>query len=453
MKLSIYGTGYVGLVTGVCLAELGHHVCCMDVDASKIRNLQQGIPPIYEEGLEALLQRNQEAGRITFTDDLAAAVAHGPVQMIAVGTPPGSDGSADLQYVDAVASSIAERMTDFRLIINKSTVPVGTVVRVESIVRRQLAQRSIDIPFAVASNPEFLREGRAIDDFLKPDRIVVGVQDTRSRELIEVLYAPLTEKGCELIIVDPASSELSKYAANAFLATKISFMNEVGQLADRYGADVEKIKHVLGADERISSQFLNAGCGFGGSCFPKDVLAMQHMARAKNYEPLMLNAVLNTNERQQAELFQKLEKFFEGNLSDKTIAVWGLAFKPDTDDIRSASSLVLLESLWNAGARAQAFDPLAMDNIKQKYSEQPLLNLCRNKEEALSGADALVIVTEWNDFKNPSLELLKTNLKHPVIFDGRNCLDPKKLHEAGLLYFPIGRGVPVNVSVEALTVA
>lgn len=436
MNISIYGAGYVGLVSGICFAELGHTVCCVDVDAAKIDRLKQGKLPIYEENLEALLHKNQ--ARLHFTTDFSVAISHSEIQMIAVGTPPAADGSADLQYVDAVARKIGELMTDYRCVINKSTVPVGTANRVQKIIAQALLDRKVVISFDVVSNPEFLREGRAVRDCLAPDRIVIGAVHSRAIELMQALYRPLTEKNHPLIVMDAESAELTKYAANAFLATKVSFINEISQIAERTGANIHAIKKGIGMDSRINDKFLNAGCGFGGSCFPKDVSALKNIAKNVGYEPHILNAVLRTNDQQQQLLFQKISQYFNHALENKTIAVWGLAFKPNTDDIRSASSRVLMEMLWQAGATVQAYDPLAMDHIRAIYKQEKRLILCDTADAALQNSDALAVVTEWDEFKHVNFSDLKKTLQSPVVFDGRNIYDAKKVRELGLDYFGIG---------------
>lgn len=438
MKISIYGAGYVGLVSGICFAELGHNVCCIDIDEKKIANLQSGILPIYEENLETLLQKNLSAKRIRFITDIAEAVRHAPLQMIAVGTPSQSDGSADLQYVQTVSEKIGEYMTDYCCVINKSTVPVGTAKKVENLISQKLLQRGVSILFDVVSNPEFLREGRAVQDCLSPDRIIIGSQSEKANRLLSELYWPMTEKKCPVIFMDPVSAELTKYAANAFLAAKVSFINEISQIAERSGANIHAIKKGIGSDPRINEKFLNAGCGFGGSCFPKDILALKKLSQELHYEPHMLNAVLRINDQQQQSLFYKIENYFKRDLKNKTIALWGLAFKPNTDDIRSATSLVVMEMLWKAGAHVKAYDPLAMTHVRDLYLAQTQLTLCESATLALDQADALVIVTEWDEFKNPDFALIKKSLHFPVIFDGRNMYDREMVQKAGLRYFGVG---------------
>ena len=444
MKVTIFGSGYVGLVTGACLAEVGNEVVCVDIDQGKIDRLNQGEVPIHEPGLDSLIQRNRTAGRLRFTTDVDEGVAHGLFQFIAVGTPPDEDGSADLQYVTAVARSIGERMADYRIIVNKSTVPVGTADRVRETVGAALAGRQTHVEFDVVSNPEFLKEGAAIDDFMKPDRIVVGADNPRTTELLRALYAPFNRNHDRLVCMDIRSAELTKYAANAMLATKISFMNELANLAERLGADIEKVRVGIGSDPRIGYHFIYPGCGYGGSCFPKDVKALERTARDVGYPAQLLQAVEGVNERQKLTLFEKLHAYFEGDLTGKTLAVWGLAFKPNTDDMREASSRVLMENLWAAGARVRAFDPVAMEETRRIYGDRPDLTLCDSPEAALEGADALAIVTEWNVFRSPDFDGIRQALARPAIFDGRNLYDPVQLRAQGFDYFGIGRGDSVR---------
>ena len=436
MNISIYGAGYVGLVSGICFAELGHTVCCVDVDAVKIDLLNQGKLPIYEENLSFLLKKNRD--RLIFTTDFSVAINHSMIQMIAVGTPPAKDGSADLQYVEAVANKIGQSITNYCCIVNKSTVPVGTANKVKNIVQQALADRQLKIEFDVVSNPEFLREGRAVQDCLAPDRIVIGSDSEKAIALLRELYAPLTEKNHPLIVMDAASAELTKYAANAFLATKVSFMNEISQIAERTGANIHAIKKGIGLDSRINEKFLNAGCGFGGSCFPKDIFALTAISKNTGYEPHILNAVLRTNDQQQKLLFQKISHYFKNELKNKTIAIWGLAFKPNTDDIRSAPSRVLMEMLWQANVTVKAYDPLAMNNIRDLYRDEQRLILCDNAEDAIQHADALAVVTEWDEFRKADLAQIKKMLRTPVIFDGRNIYTGQDVKQAGLDYFGIG---------------
>lgn len=439
MKVTVFGSGYVGLVTGVCLAEAGNDVVCIDVDQAKIDNLKQGIIPIYEPGLEELVQDNQQAGRITFTTDVQEAVNHGMFQFIAVGTPPDEDGAADLQYVLAVAKSIAENMNEYRIIVDKSTVPVGTADKVRDVMLEVQAQRGMSVDFDVVSNPEFLKEGAAINDFMKPDRIIIGTDNPRTAELLKVLYAPFNRSHDRIITMDVRSAELTKYAANAMLATKISFMNELANLAELLGADIEHVRNGIGSDSRIGYSFIYPGCGYGGSCFPKDVKALERTAKQMGYKAELLNAVENVNDRQKQVLFNKVTQHYDGDLQGKTFALWGLAFKPKTDDMREAPSRVLLEALIDAGATVNAFDPEAMDEARRIYGDKLGLNLVETAEEALEGANALCVVTEWKNFWSPDFELMKNTLKDAVIFDGRNLYQPELLKKLGFVYYCIGR--------------
>ena len=441
MRLTIFGTGYVGLVTGTCFAEVGNDVVCVDVDEDKIACLNRGEIPIYEPGLEALVRKNQEAGRLRFTTDPDEAVRHAALQFIAVGTPPDEDGSADLRYVLEVARTIAERMDDYKVIIDKSTVPVGTADRVRAQVQEVLDARGVDVPFDVVSNPEFLKEGAAIDDFMKPDRIIVGTDNPRTAELLRALYSPFNRSHDRVLVMDVRSAELTKYAANAMLATKISFMNELANLAERLGADIEKVRIGIGSDTRIGYHFIYPGVGYGGSCFPKDVQALTRTAQEVDYEPKILLAVEEVNRRQKRLLFKKIERFFDGDLKGRTFALWGLAFKPNTDDMREAPSRVLMESLWEAGATVRAYDPQAMQECRRIYGDRPDLILCEHPEDVLEGADALVIVTEWQVFRSPDFERIRNTLKEPVIFDGRNIYDPVQMAKMGLHYIAIGRPI------------
>ncbi|MCF6209982.1 MAG: UDP-glucose/GDP-mannose dehydrogenase family protein [Gammaproteobacteria bacterium] len=439
MKVTVYGSGYVGLVTGTCLAEVGNDVLCVDIDERKTAMLKNGEIPIYEPGLEALVTKNIGAGRLNFTTDPAEGVAHGLFQFIAVGTPPDEDGSADLQYVLAVASSIGEHMDEYRVIINKSTVPVGTADKVRNKVSEMLKNRSIEVEFDVVSNPEFLKEGAAIDDFMKPDRIVIGTDNPRTTELLRALYAPFNRNHNRLVDMDIRSAELTKYAANAMLATKISFMNELSNLAERLGADIEKVRVGIGSDPRIGYHFIYPGCGYGGSCFPKDVQALERTANEIGYDAQLLAAVEAVNHRQKKVLFEKISKHFDGDLQGKTFALWGLSFKPNTDDMRAAPARTLMEALWAAGAKVQAFDPEAMDEARRIYGERDDLSLVDSAEAALDGADALVTLTEWNIFRSPDFNLIKQRLSQPVIVDGRNMYDPQQLRADGFTYYSIGR--------------
>jgi UDPglucose 6-dehydrogenase len=437
MQVTIFGSGYVGLVTGACLAEVGNHVLCVDVDEAKIALLNSGGVPIYEPGLEEMVARNRAAGRLEFTTDAAAGVAHGLFQFIAVGTPPDEDGSADLTHVLAVARSIARHMTEYRIIVDKSTVPVGTADRVAGVAREVLRERKLDVELDVVSNPEFLKEGAAIDDFMRPDRIVVGTDNPRTAELLRALYGPFNRSHDRVLVMDVRSAELTKYAANAMLATKISFMNELSNIAERVGADIEKVRVGIGSDPRIGYQFIYPGCGYGGSCFPKDVRALEQTALSVGYSPQILRAVEDVNAHQKSVLFDKLRSHYGGSLQGKTIALWGLAFKPNTDDMREASSRVLMEALWGAGARVRAYDPVAAEEAHRIYGDRPDLLLCKSPEEALLGADALAVVTEWIAFRSPDFARLKRELRDGV--DGRNVYDPRTVAAAGLTYYSIGR--------------
>lgn len=438
MKITIFGTGYVGLVTGTCFAEVGNDVVCVDVDEGKIARLNNGEIPIYEPGLEDLVRKNHKAGRLRFTTDADEAVAHGAFQFIAVGTPPDEDGSADLKYVLAVARTIAERMDEYKVIIDKSTVPVGTADRVRDQVLAVLKERGAEVPFDVVSNPEFLKEGAAVKDFMKPDRIIVGTDNPRTKELLRALYAPFNRNHDRLLAMDIRSAELTKYAANAMLATKISFMNELANLAERLGADIESVRLGIGSDPRIGYHFIYPGAGYGGSCFPKDVQALARTALQADYEPKLLQAVEEVNRRQKGVLFEKIQRFF-GDVKGRTFALWGLSFKPNTDDMREAPSRALMESLWQAGASVRAFDPQAMHECRRIYGERPDLTLCDSPEAVLDGADALVILTEWQVFRSPDFQVMRRQLKQPVVFDGRNLYEPALMSQEGLRYFAIGR--------------
>ncbi len=439
MDVTIFGSGYVGLVTGVCLAEVGNRVLCIDVDPDKIALLNSGGVPIYEPGLDEMIKQNRDAGRLSFSTDADEGVRHGLFQFIAVGTPPDEDGSADLQYVLAVARSIGEHMDGYRIIVNKSTVPVGTADKVAAAVQQAQAARGVEVEFDVVSNPEFLKEGAAIEDFMRPDRIIVGTDNPRTGELLRALYAPFNRSHERVMLMDVRSAELTKYAANAMLATKISFMNELSNIAEAVGADIEKVRIGIGSDPRIGYQFIYPGCGYGGSCFPKDVRALEQTARSLGYNPQLLQAVEAVNFRQKDLLFKKMNDYFNGDLEGRTIAVWGLSFKPNTDDMREASSRVLMESLWAAGARVQAFDPVAIPETRRIYGERPDLLLTDDAQSALDGADALAVLTEWSQFRSPDFQLIKEKLKAAVIFDGRNILDPRQVTGAGLTYISIGR--------------
>jgi UDPglucose 6-dehydrogenase len=440
MKVSVFGSGYVGLVTGACLAEVGNDVVCIDVDAAKIKRLNQGEVPIYEPGLDAIIKRNMVAKRLRFTTDADLAVEHGLFQFIAVGTPPDEDGSADLRYVLAVANSIGEKMQDYRIAVDKSTVPVGTADRVREAIQQALQRRGKQIEFDVVSNPEFLKEGAAIEDFMKPDRIIIGTDNPRTTELLRALYAPFNRNHDRLVAMDIRSAELTKYAANAMLATKISFMNELANLAEVLGADIEKVRLGIGSDPRIGYHFIYPGCGYGGSCFPKDVKALERTSRDVGYRAQLLQAVEAVNDRQKRRLFDKISSYFNGTLKGRTFALWGLAFKPNTDDMREAPSRALMEDLWQAGAAVRAFDPVAMQETGRLYGERDDLALCDSPQMALQDADGLVILTEWNVFRSPNFDDIKSALKQPAIFDGRNLYDPHDMKLMGFDYFGIGRG-------------
>ena len=440
MKVTVFGIGYVGLVQGAVLAEVGHDVVCIDIDASKVERLKQGHIPIYEPGLEALVKDNHAAGRLNFTTDAAAGVKHGEVQFIAVGTPPDEDGSADLKYVLAVAETIAQHMENHQIIIDKSTVPVGTADKVSARIAQVLATRQReDLGFDVVSNPEFLKEGSAVADCMRPDRIVIGTNSTTAEDVMRELYAPFNRNHEKIIVMDVRSAELTKYAANCMLATKISFMNEMANLAEMLGADIEMVRQGIGSDPRIGYQFLYAGVGYGGSCFPKDVQALIRTADSIDFDAKVLKAVESRNNEQKSVLFKKISKHFNGDLSGKTFALWGLSFKPNTDDMREAPSRVLMEALWKAGAAVQAFDPEAMEETQRIYGSRDDLSLCGTKEAALKGADALIIVTEWQEFKAPDFEFIKQQLSSALIFDGRNLFEPKRLSKKEISYYSIGR--------------
>jgi|SRR5579883_2415298 len=440
MKVTLFGTGYVGLVTGTCLAEMGNHVLCIDVDAAKVRRLESGEVPIFEPGLEPLVKRNHSAGRLQFSTDAAAGVAHGEILFIAVGTPPDEDGSADLSYVLSVARSIGEHLTAPKVIVNKSTVPVGTADRVRAAIAETLGKRGVQIGFDVVSNPEFLKEGDAVNDCMRPDRIIIGTSSERAANLLGKLYAPFNRNHERIVLMDTRSAELTKYAANAMLATKISFMNEIANIAERVGADVELVRQGIGADPRIGYHFIYPGVGYGGSCFPKDVQALERTAHAHDYPARLLEAVERVNRAQKRKLFELISRHFGGELRGKTFALWGLAFKPNTDDMREAPSRTLMEALWQAGARVRAFDPEAREETRRIYGARDDLELCDEPYSALQDADALAVVTEWKAFRSPEFDLIRAALKAPVLFDGRNLYDPDVVESAGLAYYGIGRG-------------
>ncbi len=443
MNLTIFGSGYVGLVSGACMAEMGNHVVCVDIDEDKIKRLNAGEVPIYEPGLENYLNRNREAGRLEFTTDVSKGVNHGLFQFIAVGTPSDEDGSADLRHVLSVADSIGASMNEYRIIVNKSTVPVGTAEKVQDTIHAALAKRGISQEFDVVSNPEFLKEGAAINDFMKPDRIIVGTDNPRTTELLRALYEPFNRNHDRMISMDIRSAELTKYAANAMLATKISFMNELANIAERFGADIEKVRVGIGSDPRIGYHFIYPGAGYGGSCFPKDVRALAKSSSESGYTATIMQAVEDVNNRQKLSLFEKISSHYDGNLDGKTIALWGLSFKPKTDDMREATSRVVMEALWDAGARVRAYDPEAMEETRRLYPDQEQLELCETAQDALSDADALAVITEWQEFRSPDFSYIKQTLKDKVIFDGRNLYDPNFLKMQGLAYYGIGRGQSV----------
>jgi len=444
LKVTVFGSGYVGLVTGACFADAGNQVVCVDIDAAKVARLQKGEIPIHEPGLEQLVHRSLEKGRLKFTTDAVAGVRHGLFQFIAVGTPPEEDGSADLSHVLAVAETIGRHMTEFRIIVDKSTVPVGTADEVRERIDRTLGERSVNLEFDVVSNPEFLKEGAAVTDFMKPDRIVVGTDDPRTAELLRSLYEPFTRNRDRMIVMDVRSAELTKYAANAMLATKISFMNEMANVAERVGADIEKVRLGIGSDPRIGYSFIYPGAGYGGSCFPKDVKALIYSAREHGLDARLLASVEAVNERQKSVLFEKINSYFHGKLSGRTLALWGLAFKPNTDDMREAPSRTLMDALWSAGATVRAYDPVAMPEARRAYGERADLVLAESAEQALAGADALAIVTEWQEFRSPDFDVIRDALRSPAIFDGRNLYDPALVRSFGLRYFAIGRGEPLT---------
>ncbi|GGA85004.1 UDP-glucose 6-dehydrogenase [Neiella marina] len=440
MKVTVFGIGYVGLVQAAVMADFGHEVMCVDVDQSKVDNLKKGIIPIYEPGLTPLVETNYKEGRLHFTTNAKEGVEFGELQFIAVGTPPDEDGSADLKYVLAVARTIAEHMNGYKVVLDKSTVPVGTADKVNAAIAEVLEQRGVDYDYAVVSNPEFLKEGAAVNDCMRPDRIVIGTDDDTARQLIRELYAPFNRNHDRMIFMDVHSAELTKYAANCMLATKISFMNEMSNLAERLGADIEKVRQGIGSDPRIGYHFIYPGCGYGGSCFPKDVQALVRTADSIGYESTLLKAVEQVNYAQKEVLFKRLNEYYKGDLAGKTVAIWGLSFKPNTDDMREASSRVLMESLWQAGAKVRAFDPEAMEEVQRIYGTREDLELVGTKDAALKGADCLVICTEWKVFRAANFDDIKEQLVDPVIFDGRNLYEPEQVKRYGLAYYAMGRG-------------
>lgn len=443
MKVTIFGTGYVGLVTGACLAEVGHQVICVDVDTKKIERIKTGYLPVYEPGLESLVVSNLESGNLQFTTDAPSAVEASNIIMIAVGTPPNEDGSADLKYVLTVAETIGRHINNQKIIVTKSTVPVGTSDQVSAVIQQSMRACAKNHVFHVASNPEFLKEGAAVGDFMKPDRIIIGIDDNAIKDDLLELYQPFNRSHDRVIFMDLRSAELTKYAANCMLAAKISFMNEMACLAEHLGADIEMVRQGIGADQRIGYHFIYPGCGYGGSCFPKDVQAMIRTAASVGYDSTLLQSIETVNARQKNKLFAYIQQHFKGDIQGKTFAVWGLAFKPKTDDMREAPSRVLMESLWAAGAKVQAYDPEAMDETQRVYGDRDDLQLCGTKEAALKNADALVICTEWQNFRAPDFDLIKQMLHQAVIFDGRNLFEPKRMEQKGFEYYAIGRGKSV----------
>ena len=439
MKITIIGSGYVGLVSGACFADLGNDVLCLDVDAAKVRLLNDGGLPIYEPGLQTLVRRNAEAGRLRFTTDVAESAAHGLLQFIAVGTPPDQDGSADLRYVLTAARNIGRHMDEYRVIVNKSTVPVGTAERVRAVVDEELRARGKRIEFAVVSNPEFLKEGAAVEDFMRPDRIVIGAGDDASVRLMRQLYSPINRNHDRLLVMDTRSAELTKYAANAMLATRISFMNELANLAEKLGANIENVRLGIGSDPRIGYHFLYAGCGYGGSCFPKDIQALQHTAGEYGTQLTIVDSVEKVNRTQKQRLLDKVRMRFGEHLDGRRFALWGLAFKPNTDDLREAPSRVVINGLLTRGARIAAYDPVAMPEARRLFAKEPAVSFVDSPHAALDGADALIIVTEWKEFRSPDFDEIRRRLRQPVVFDGRNLYDPVILRETGIEYFSVGR--------------
>ncbi len=440
MNVTVFGIGYVGLVQAAVLADVGHHVCCVDVDEKKVESLKNGSVPIFEPGLADLVLTNYKKNRLDFTTDAQKGVDHSELQFIAVGTPPDEDGSADLQYVLAVAGRIAELMSDSKIVIDKSTVPVGTADKIKVHMEKILMDRNLDLSFHVASNPEFLKEGSALDDCMRPERIIVGTDSDEVDKKVRELYEPFSRNRDKIMVMDVRSAEFTKYAANCLLATKISFMNEMSNLAERLGVDIEQVRRGIGSDSRIGYQFIYPGCGYGGSCFPKDVKALERSANEIGFDAKILKAVESVNYKQKEKLFEHISSFYKDGVAGKVFAIWGLSFKPNTDDMREASSRVLLESLWESGARVQAYDPEAMEEAQRIYGTRDDLMLMGTKEGALHGADGLVIVTEWKSFRVPDFEQLHDELKDKVIFDGRNLYDPARVETAGLAYYGIGRG-------------
>ncbi len=443
MRITVIGTGYVGLVTGACMAQVGNQVVCLDIDADKIDMLNDGGIPIHEPGLEDLVRENRRAGRLSFTTDVEAATTHGRVQFIAVGTPSDEDGSADLSHALSAARAIGRHLSEYTIVVDKSTVPVGTADQVRAAIDGELARRGVDTPFAVVSNPEFLKEGAAVNDFLKPERVIIGGDDPEALETMRALYAPFNRNHDRVMTMDARSAELTKYAANAMLATRISFMNELANLAEHLGADIESVRQGIGSDPRIGFDFLYPGCGYGGSCFPKDVRALIHTARETPQRGLrILEAVERVNEDQKTRLAAKIRARFGEDLSGRRFAVWGLAFKPRTDDLREASSLILIDELLAAGAQVCAFDPAAMDGARAHFADRSGIHFADNAPEALDDADALVVVTEWNEFRSPDFDDMCRRLKRPLVFDGRNLFAPEQMRRRGIEYYPFGRPEP-----------
>lgn len=440
MNVTVFGVGYVGLVQAAVLADVGHNVCCVDIDEQKIEGLKNGIVPIFEPGLTDLVTVNYNKKRLNFTTDPVIGVNHADLQFIAVGTPPDEDGSADLQYVLAVAGQIAELMTERKIVIDKSTVPVGTADKVKAHMRRILDKRNLDLELHVASNPEFLKEGSALEDCMRPERIIIGTESELVEDTMRELFEPFSRNRDKIMLMDVRSAEFTKYAANCLLATKISFMNEMSNLAELMGVDIEQVRRGIGSDSRIGYQFIYPGCGYGGSCFPKDVQALERSAREIGYDAQILKAVESVNYRQKEKLFEHVQSFYPDGVAGKTFALWGLAFKPNTDDMREASSRVLIEALWQAGARLQAYDPEAMEEAQRIYGTRDDFTLMGTKEAALHGADALIIVTEWKSFRVPDFAAMGEELADKVIFDGRNLYEPTRVEAMGLAYYGIGRG-------------
>lgn len=440
MNVTIFGSGYVGLVTGACLAEVGNHVLCVDIDPVRVERLRAGEVPIFEPGLPEMVERGLESGRLAFSTDLVAGVHHGEVLFVAVGTPSADDGGADLRAVRSVAGTVGDAMSEPKIVVNKSTVPVGTADEVRSIIAGRLEERGVEIAFDVVSNPEFLREGAAVGDFMRPDRIVVGSSDPRSIEVLRELYAPFNRSHDRMMVMGVRSAEFAKYAANVMLATRISLMNELANLGERLGVDIEEVRVGIGSDPRIGYAYLYPGAGYGGSCLPKDVRALEWTARNADFDAELLRAVGSVNDRQRRSLFAKVVRHFGPDLSGKTFAVWGLAFKPDTDDMREAPSRTVMEALWEAGATVRAFDPEAMEEAARIYGSRPDLVLCESREDALVGADALLVLTEWREFRSPDFDAIRAALRQPVIFDGRNVYDPRRMAREGFIHYGIGRG-------------